>query len=284
MSPRSQTRTACEGNLLGRDRLRGTVRPGDLGRLFDDQAGPLGLGLKDDARPQHRAGPEKNVGSMSGHQAIEDDAERVDVAGGCDRLAAHLLGAREFGSHGPRVGRVRVDCLEVEFGIEQLGNAEIEQLGLAFRGDKNVCRLQVAMDDQLLMSVFNRGADLKKELEPIAYGEIVPIAIFVNWQAGDVLHDKVRQAIFRCAAIEKMSDVRMIERCENLPFASEALQVRLGGAGCSDDLDCDVLEIVIVDPDGLEDTSHSALADFRHHLICADAPTFPWNLLLLSEA
>ena len=104
---------------------------------------------------------------MSGHQAIEDDAERVDVAGGCDLLAAHLLGAGKFGSHGPRVGGVGVDCLEVEFGIEQLGDAEIEQLGLAFRGDKNVCRLQVAMDDQLLMSVFNRGADLKKELEPI---------------------------------------------------------------------------------------------------------------------
>src|SRR5690348_17465759 len=59
---------------------------------------------------------------------------------------------------------------------------------------------------------------------------LFPYTTLFRSLARDVLHDQVRQAIFRCAPIEKMSDVRMIEGCQDLPFASEALKIRLGGA------------------------------------------------------
>ncbi len=51
---------------------------------------------------------------------------------------------------------------QVAFGLRtaRLGQAEVEELGLASSGDQNVAGLEVAMDDQIAMRVAYRIADL----------------------------------------------------------------------------------------------------------------------------
>jgi hypothetical protein len=60
---------------------------------------------------------------------------------------------------GRRVARERV-------ALQQLGDAEVEQFGLAVRCDQQVARLQVAVDDQVLMGELDRGAGGEKQLDP----------------------------------------------------------------------------------------------------------------------
>jgi hypothetical protein len=57
--------------------------------------------------------------------------------------------------------RERVAC---KLRVDQLGDAEVEQLGRAVGGHQHVGRLDVAMDDQVLMRMLDGGADVAKEL------------------------------------------------------------------------------------------------------------------------
>ena len=92
----------------------------------------------------------------AGEQLVEQHAQRVDVGGGGHRLAAHLLGAGVLGRHQLQPGRGRRQRLPGHLGIEQLGDAEVEQLGHAVLGDQDVGRLDVAVDDQVLVRVLHR--------------------------------------------------------------------------------------------------------------------------------
>ncbi len=53
-------------------------------------------------------------------------------------------------------------------GCEQLGHAEVEQLGLALRGHEDVARLEVAVDHQVLVRELHRLRDLEEERQPFA--------------------------------------------------------------------------------------------------------------------
>jgi hypothetical protein len=56
--------------------------------------------------------------------------------------------------------------LEEQLRIEQLGNSEVQELWGAICHHQNVSWLQVSVNDQVLMSVLNRRADLAEDLEP----------------------------------------------------------------------------------------------------------------------
>jgi hypothetical protein len=275
----------CAASL--RDFIRSCWPGWDLrvfGFTLDDDAGPLGFCLQDHAGPLRHPSAGKNVRRVAGHQAIENDTKRIDIGGCCDLIAANLLGAGEFRSHGPGVCAIGIEGLEVEFGIEELGDAEVEELGLPFRRDENIGRLQIAMNDELLMSVLDGGADFEKKLEAVLNGERLPIAIVVDGQAVDVLHDEVGQPVFGSAAIEEVGDMGMVEGGEDLSLASEALQVRLGGAGRAYNFDGDILQVVVVNANRLEDGAHSSFANLRDHLVSADLAALPRYLLFVDQS
>ena len=105
--------------------------------------------------PLQRRGP--------GQQLVEQDAQRVDVGAGVDveRAVLGLLGAHVFeraddravlGEQGP-LGQPLVD---------RLGDAEVDHLGhrlAVVERDQHVRRLDVAVDDPLLVRVLDRLAD-----------------------------------------------------------------------------------------------------------------------------
>jgi hypothetical protein len=64
---------------------------------------------------------------------------------------------------------------------------------LAFQTE-NVRRLDVSMNDPLLVRVLNRAADLHEEVEPLLGGEITLVAVLGDADATHQFHHEVRPA------------------------------------------------------------------------------------------
>ena len=79
-----------------------------------------------------------------GEQLVEHDAERPDVGGRGHRLAADLLGRRVLGVSACR----RSASTRPPRRVEQLGDAEVEQLRPPLGGDQDVRRLEIAVHHQ----------------------------------------------------------------------------------------------------------------------------------------
>ena len=92
--------------------------------------------------------------------------------------------------------------------VQQLRDAEVEQLRRAVGRDKNVRGLEVAMDDQILVRVLDGGAEIDEELQPLAQVELPLVAVLIERLAFDVLHYQVRLAVLRLARIDQSRDVR----------------------------------------------------------------------------
>jgi len=89
-----------------------------------------------------------------------------------------------------------------ELRVEQLRDAEVEQLGNAFRSDEHVRGLDVAMDHLFLVRVVDGVADRPKQFETIGDVELVRGSITVERLSFDELHHEVRQAVVCRAAVE----------------------------------------------------------------------------------
>ena len=65
--------------------------------------------------------------------------------------------------------------------VNGLGDAEVDHFGRRLavsKRDEHVCRLDVAVNDSLLVSVLNRLADKHEELEPLSERQTIAIAVF----------------------------------------------------------------------------------------------------------
>ena len=103
------------------------------------------------------AGYARSIGGLSAQQPVEQHTERIDIARCGERFTAHLLGARVFRREPPEDGTGRL--APPGLGREELRYAEVEQPRHPLGGDQHIGRLDVAMNDEVLMSVVNRGAN-----------------------------------------------------------------------------------------------------------------------------
>ena len=154
-------------------------------------------------------------------ELIEDDAKRIDIRPGVDRLRSkgRLFGAHVFGrSDRPMdrkyrfLGQVLGDCL---------GDAEVDDFGDRLSIDlcgQDVRGLQIAVDHGLLVSVLHAAAYLHKELQSLAYGEPMIVAVERDRHAGDILHYEIRQAFRGRAGVEHFGDGGMVHEREGLPL------------------------------------------------------------------
>src|SRR5262249_58171326 len=69
---------------------------------------------------------------------------------------------------------------------------------------------------------------LDDEVEPVFCGETGLVAVVSDLDAPHELHDEVRAAIVRGAAIEHLGDVGMIHHCQRLTFRLESRDDLLG--------------------------------------------------------
>ena len=71
-------------------------------------------------------------------------------------------------------------------------------------GNQDISRLDVAMNNEVLMRIVHGCADLQKQLQALANREVVLVAVLGNRLTFNQLHHKVRHSCFAGAAIEKL--------------------------------------------------------------------------------
>ena len=238
------------------------------------------LRFADDAHDVGRRAAGEPIRQPAGEQFVEQHAERVDVGGRGHRLAANLLGAGVFRRHQLQAGRGRRERLARELGIQQLGDAEVQQLGRAIGDHEHVGRLDVAVDDQVLVRVLDGGADVTKELQARGGVEPVRVAVVDDRLAFDVLHREVRPAVRRAATVEQARDERMLEAGENLPLVAEAADDAVGVHAALEHLDRHALLERIIVADAEIHGAHAAMADLANQAIRAKTSVLAdvgWN-------
>ena len=214
------------------------------------------------------------VGKAPGQHQIEQPSERVDVRRGRDEASGELLGRGEGGRERPagvpgEGGRLP----RLPLALEELGDAEIEELRLAAARHEHVRRLQVPVHDQARVRVghgvehVEKEADARRDVEPLA------VAVPVDRFALDVLEDEVGLATRRDPGVDQVGDVRMGEPREDRPLASETRFAGPSEEGERQELHRgDPFESPVASP-RQPDRSHPSLAERRLERVGAEPLT-----------
>ena len=105
---------------------------------------------------------------------------------------------------------------------EQLGDAEIQQLGHAGGSDQHVAWLQVAVDDELRVRVSHRTHHLHEQPHHVL--QVAALAPSVDRLAVDILQRQVRAAVGAESRVIQHGYVRMLQPREDFALASDALR------------------------------------------------------------
>src|SRR6266545_7533482 len=132
----------------------------------------------------------QTVRPLSRQKLVQDDPERVHVARGGQLLAADLLRARVFWRQEPQGSLGAVHGLL--FDGQDLGQAEVEELGNSLGSDQDVAGFDIPMDHEALVSVLHCRADPLEESEALGDAKPFLVAILQDVLALDQLHDEVR--------------------------------------------------------------------------------------------
>ncbi len=138
------------------------------------------------------------------------------------------------------------------------------------QADENVRRLDIAMYDQQPMRGLDRVTHVDDQAQTRANVELRRIGVVGDRCAVDVFHHQIRNASFGNAGVDKTRDVRVIERCQQLPFAQEQTLLELGVQTTPQQLHGDALRHVASFTFGEEHGGHAATADFCDKTKSAD--------------
>jgi hypothetical protein len=241
-------------------------RAGLLRVHLADQPERLGEG----GRAPQRGGLERRAAD---EELVEQDPEgvdvrpRVDVPGDVRLLRAHVL------ERPHDLSQLGVHRAVDEPLVQRLGHAEVDdlrhRLALLDR-DQHVRRLDVAMEDALLVGVLDGVADRQEQPEALGDGGLPLVAVLRQRHALDQLHREVGHARLGGARVEHGGDVRVAHQGQCLALRLEALQELLGVEAHPDHLQGhpapDRLGL-LGDPDG----AHAALAQLLAQPVRSDA-------------
>src|SRR5262249_43134165 len=109
--------------------------------------------------------------------------------------------------------------------IDRFGNSKVDylrnRLGILF-GYQNIRRLDVAVDDALLVGVMHCLADRGEQVHALANAQLVEVAVLGDWNTRDILHHEVRPSLFAGAGVKDSCDMRVIHYCQRLALRIEA--------------------------------------------------------------
>ena len=162
---------------------------------------------------------------IAGEQFVQQHAQRIHVAAGVDvqlvplgLLGAHVL---DRADNLPQAGEHRLLGQLTSGGF---GHTEINDLGYraaVVQRDQDVTRLDVAVDDALLMRVLHGLADGDEQLQSLAGRQVLLVTELRDGDAVDQFHDEVRPARIRRPGVKHFCDVGMIHHRQCLFFGLE---------------------------------------------------------------
>jgi hypothetical protein len=211
----------------------------------------------------------------AGEQYIEQHAKRIHVGGCGDRAAGDLFGGGELRRQATGVAREKRRIARLGFGLEPLGNAEVEQLHLTGGRDQHIRRLEVAMHDEVGVRMSHGGEHIEKEAESRVHTELLFIAVLIDVATFDVLEHEVGLADGRDARINETRDVRMIESREYRALATKAILACAADKRRVEQFDGGATFEASVTALGEPDAAHATLADGRHERVGANRRTGP---------
>src|SRR4030095_4538784 len=135
--------------------------------------------------------------------------------------------------------------------------------------NKDIRRLQITVNDALLVRVLYRVADCDEELEALGRREILLVAILRDLDPADQFHHEIRTTSRRRASVEYARDVGMIHHRQRLALLLEARDHLLGVHPQLDDLERDAPfdRFVLL---GHPYHAEAALADLLKQVVMAD--------------
>ncbi len=282
--------TIREGLIEIGDELRGGLRArvGALGeRAHHDAREGLadgGVGRGDhrrgghglDVAGHHHHGVLVDEGRVPDQHLVEQDAERVEIAAGVERSALRLLGGHVAGGAEDRAG-LRLERVDRSLLALDLGDPEIQDLAdLGFvaagaAGEKEVIGLEIAVNDALLVGLFEREQGLARDAHGLgdldARGPLQAGAeglalehLHRQVERGAALRELVAVGIGDLAEVEDRDGVRRREEAHRPGLAREAgLGLGVEGAIGAEDLDGDVAADRLLP--GAVDRAHRSGAD-----------------------
>ena len=279
------------------DRLAGEIALQVLGELLDggialagllaqgleqdvleipvDQGRAPGLGLTDLADRISRAGDGAAIGAGPGDQRVQDHAQGVDIAGRGDGPAEDLLGTRECRRHRGHQGLRGLGAGRDRAFLQELGDAEVQQLHRAVGLDQDVAGLQVAVHDEPLVRIGHRRAHLAKQRKAMLDRRCVAGAVGIDGFAFHQLHHEVGQALLGRAPIEQAGDAGMFEMGQDLPLGSQPLQDEVDVEPRAHQLDRHELFVLGIGTARAVHLAHAATPDQLEQLVRPDPAAGP---------
>ena len=211
---------------------------------------------------------------VPGHHFVEHRAEAEDVAARVDAAAVRLLGrhVRRRSEHQAGVRQVpdrRHGARVAAERVEQLGEPEVDDLGVAVLGDHCVGRLQVAVDDAGLVRAGERFGHLDREVQRPDRTQRPAGDDLAERLAAQQLHGDEGDAL-GLANLVNHGDVRMLEgrrgaRLLHEPVASHGIGDERGRQHLQRDV---AVETRITGPVHL---AHAAGAEWSENLVRTEA-------------
>ena len=206
---------------------------------------------------------------------MQDDAQRIDVRRGGDRALGRLLGGGVADGHQAPAQAREVRREFQSRVVDELGDAEIEQLHLPRGVHENVGGLQVAVHDEVVVRVGDGREHLAEERQ--ARGERKPPRIHVRRDrlAFHVLHRKPGLACLAGPGIVEARDVGVGELREDVALAAETLGPDFAPLVRRRELERHLPREAPVGLLGQPHFAHAAAADEAKQAKRADALVFP---------
>ena len=204
-------------------------------------------------------------GQLAGEELVEDHADGPDVGAVVDRFAVDLFDRHIGVGADHRAGAGEAGVVLFVRGVEELGDAEVEDLDEVFvllAGDaKAVLRLHVAVDDLGGVGGREGATDLQGDVLRAGPGQRAAAQCTVEALAGEQLHGDVAQAAGGGAGVEDLDGVGVFDAGGDLGLAGEA-----GGRGAAvDELGEEHLDGAQAAAEagglGLVDLAHAAATD-----------------------
>ena len=221
---------------------------------------------------QRRRRAQRRAGRMApGQELVEQHAHGVDIRGRGDGPARHLLRSGVFGREGAdALARHQRGRRRRIFILQELGNAEVQQLHAAVGGHQHVRGLDVAVDDQVGVRVREGVEHVEQQPQPGLHAQAARVAVAVDVCAFHVFEDEVGLAGRGDAGVHQVRDVRMPQPPQDGALAAEALLAHPADHRRVQQLDRHLSLEAPVAAAGPPDGAHPALAQRRHQRVGAD--------------